>query len=55
MIKKIKLAEDLIAAITNLNPAVATLLNHTGSYEETVDEVVDVLDQYFQLEELDKK
>ena len=55
MLKRIKLAEDLISAIVKLNPAVATLLDHTGNYEETVDEVVDILDQYFQLEELDKK
>lgn len=55
MIKTIKLAEDLISAIINLNPAVETLLDRTGNYEETVDEVVVVLDQYFQLEGLDKK
>ena len=55
MIKKIKLAEDLISAIIELNPAVGTLLDHTDSYDDTVGEVMDVLDQYFQLENLNKE
>ena len=55
MIKKIKLAEDLISAIIELNPAVGTLLDHTDSYDETDGEVMDVIDQYFQLENLNKE
>ena len=55
MIKKIKLAEDLISAIIELNPAVGTLRDHTDSYDDTVGAVMDVLDQYFQLENLNKE
>tara|TARA_R110002020_G_scaffold345153_4_gene559200 strand:- start:1101 stop:1268 length:168 start_codon:yes stop_codon:yes gene_type:complete len=55
MIKKIKLAEDVILAIVKSSPAVGMLLDQTDSYDDAIDEVMDVLDQYFQLEDLSEE
>ena len=48
--KSIKLAEDVISAITQLSPAIGTYIDHLDNYEEVVDEVAGVIEHYFRLE-----